>query len=109
MNQTMQNKVLAGQRKVQALWSEPLVLGNPGGNPVPSINALMGRETLSQIMVDGKGLEEVILLNASVVLSDLQKAPFKGQAATARGRSWRVWQVGVTQTTYELTLESPNK
>jgi len=42
-------------------------------------------------------------------VGDLSAPPYIGQPAQARNRSWRVFNVNPTQTTYEITLESPTK
>lgn len=110
MDQNLQAKVNKGIRKIQKLWGEPLTLGpaTAGVSQTP-IPAIMGRQSLTQRFVEGKGMEEVFTLAVSVAQSDLSQAPYIGMAAQARGRSWNVWLVNPTQTTWELTLESPNK
>ncbi len=109
MDPAIQAKVLKGQRKVQALWGEQLILGPLTPIPPPPITALLSRETLTQRFVEGKGMDEVWQMTASVARSDISSVPFTGQQAQARNRSWRVWIVSPTQTTWELTLESPKK
>ena len=66
-------------------------------------------ETLTQRFVEGKGIQEVITLLVSVASGDLSAAPVIGMVAQARNRSWRVFMVNPTQTTWEITLESPTK
>lgn len=109
MDPAIQSKILKGQRKVQYLWSEQLILGALTPIAPPPVPALLSRMISTQRFVEGKGLEEVLQMTASVVRSDLVTAPFIGMPAQARSRSWKVWIVTPTQTTWELTLESPNK
>lgn len=107
MNPQLQARIAKAQARIQGMWGEQLTLG-----PVATatkVCAIMGRESLDQRFIEGKGMEEVVTLSVSVRVGDLPAAPFKGQQAQARGRSWHVWLVSPTQTTYEITLESPNK
>lgn len=99
-----------GIGKIQFLWGEAFTLGVPSqGVTQTPIPAIMGQQSLTQRFVEGKGMEEVFTLAVSVQARDLTAAPFIGQQAQARGREWKVWLVRPTQTTWELTLESPNK
>lgn len=110
MDQNLQAKVGKGIRKIQKLWGEMLTLGpatlGVAQNQIPFIG---GRQSLTQRFVEGKGMEEIYTLAVSVAQGDLSGAPFIGMQAQARSRSWKVWLVNPTQTTWELTLESPNK
>jgi len=103
---SLQTKISKAQRKVQGMWGEPITFG-PVGNA--QITSLLSREQTTQRFAEGKGIEEVITMNASVLVGDLSAPPYIGQPAQARNRSWRVFNVNPTQTTYEITLESPTK
>lgn len=109
MNQAIQSKMLSGQRKIQKLWGETVQFGPMSPNPPPIIPAIMGSEIITQRFIEGRGLDEVTTLAVSIVISDLERAPFIGMAAQARGRSWTVFLVNPTQTTWEITLESRTK
>ena len=106
MNAALQSKIAKAQRKVQGMWGEPITFGPVGGAPITS---LLSRETTTQRFEEGKGIKEVVQINASVLVGDLSAAPFIGQEAQARGRSWRIFNVNPTPTTFEVTLESPTK
>ena len=105
MDAQLQAKIAKAQAKINSLWGEPVIFGATG-SPIP---AIMGHESLTQRFVEGKGIEEVTTLRCSIARALLSTPPSIGTPSQARNRSWRVWLVEPTQTTWEITLDSPRR
>ena len=102
MDPILQAKLTDSIRRAQSLFGESVSISGV------SYPALIGQQSVEIDLTD-QGPREVARIRFSIAQPDLASIPVTGASVTARGRNWKVSSVEPTQTTYEITAQSPTR